>query len=335
MAPSAPSPVLLSVVTRSGRVESTHHGAAVVVEHGKVVHAWGDVEQLVYTRSCVKPFQALPFLERGLFERIGMTEPELAVMSASHDGTEEHVNVVRGFMQKAGVAEEALGCGPHAPYDLQSSLDIARRNEKPRPIHNNCSGKHTGFLRLARELDVPLERYLDPDSASQREIRAAVADMLELDAATIPVGLDGCGAPTFHVPLVALARGFAKLTTPSGLPTQRVAAVKKLLSAITHWPAVFSGHERLCSALITALPGRIYPKNGAEGVYTFGLTGTGLGVAIKVADGNERGYFPVVIDLLRRLGVLGEVPAALEAYRRHPIYNTQKILVGHVESALP
>jgi L-asparaginase II len=327
--------VTLARVTRSGEIESTHCGAVVVTRDDTVLHAWGDVDQPVFVRSAAKPFQLLPFFERGLADRYGVTAAETAILIASHSGTPEHVAVVRGLMARIGVDESELLCGPHAPYDIDACAEIVRTGGKPLPVHNNCSGKHAGFVRLARENDLDVKDYLDPQAASQQEVRRAVQEMTSTRDDQIFVGIDGCGAPTFRMPLVALARGFGRLATPSGCPPKRVAAARAQLSAITSFPRIFSGHGRLEEALINALPGRIFPKNGAEGVYAMGLAGTGIGVAIKVSDGNARGYQPVVIDLLVRLGILRDVPAELERFRSPPVMNTQKLVVGHVECALP
>ncbi|MEZ0314738.1 MAG: asparaginase [Myxococcota bacterium] len=328
------SAAILARVTRSGEPESLHRGSVVITKDDAVLHAWGNPDTPVFTRSAVKPFQMLPFLERGLADRYGVSPAELAVLVASHSGTPEHVAIVRGLMKKLGVEEGELRCGPHAPYDVQASIAIARAGEKPKPVHNNCSGKHVGFVRLARELGTDVERYLDPATPAQLEVKAAVRTMTGAAEGDLFVGIDGCGAPTFRMPLVALARGFGRLATPTGCPPQRVAALRAMLGAVTAFPRVFSGAGRLEEALLTALPGRIFPKNGAEGIYAIGLAGTGLGVAIKVDDGNERGYFPVVVALLQRLGVISDVPEVLERFRRLPIVNTQKLVVGHVESAL-
>jgi L-asparaginase II len=332
---STPEPnTILARVTRSGEVESVHRGTVVVTRDDAVLHAWGDVDAAVFVRSAAKPFQLLPFFERGLADRYGVTAAEVAILIASHNGTPEHVAVVRGLMQRIGVSESELLCGPHAPYDIHASVEIARTGGKPLPIHNNCSGKHTGFVRLAREHHVDVARYLDPAGASQQEVRQTVQEMTSTRDDEMFVGIDGCGAPTFRMPLVALARGFGRLATPSGCPPKRVAAARAMLGAITSFPHIFSGHGRLEEALINALPGRIFPKNGAEGIYAIGLPGTGIGIAVKIADGAARAYEPVIIDLLQRLGAFTDVPAELERFRRPPVVNTQKLVVGHVESAL-
>jgi L-asparaginase II len=325
---------ILARVTRSGEMESHHRGTIVITKDDAVLQAWGDPNVPVFTRSAVKPFQTLPFLEHGLADRYGVSPAELAILTASHSGTPEHVAVVRGLMKKLGVDESELRCGPHAPYDVQASIAIARAGEKPQPVHNNCSGKHVGFVRLARELGIEPAHYLDPTVASQREVRTAVREMTGVADNDLFVGIDGCGAPTFRMPLVGLARGFGRLATPTGCSPARAKACRDMLAAVTSFPRLFSGSGRLEEALLTALPGRVFPKNGAEGVYAIGIAGTGIGLAIKVADGHERGYWPVVVALLVRLGLITDVPPELERFREVPILNTQKILVGHVQSAL-
>lgn len=324
---------LLSVVERSGRVESRHHGAVVVVGREGVVHAWGDTDTQVYTRSAIKPLQALPLLERGVAKRLDLGAPELAVMCASHQGTPEHVEVVRGFLARGDFSEDDLLCGPHAPFDKRASLDIARAGGKPQRIHNNCSGKHTGFLHLAADMGVAPESYLDPESASQQLIRRTVGEMAGVDEADIELGVDGCGAPTLHLPLVALATAFFRLANPDGLPDVRAAACRRIFDAANREPVLLAGHGRLCTALIRSAPGQLITKNGAEGVYAAG-TANGYGVAIKVSDGAERGYTPVVVDLLQRLGIWSEVPAELADFAAVPVRNTRKALVGHVRSVL-
>ncbi|MBL9079684.1 MAG: asparaginase [Planctomycetes bacterium] len=344
-APAAAPPVanpVLTVVTRSGQVESWHRGAVAVCHDGEPVLAVGDVDGFVFARSAVKPLQALPFLERGLAERLALPDAELAVMCASHDGAPVHTAAVRSFLARGGLREDQLGCGPHAPFDADARRDLLRSGAKPEKVHNNCSGKHTGFLHLARACGDDLTRYLEPDSRAQQEVHAAVAAMAGCPA-PLPLGLDGCGAPTFRLPLVALARAFSRLANPTGLPPVRAAACRRILQAVGTAPTLLAGEERLCTALVRTWPGGCFAKNGAEGVYAVALAPDparrrwpgGLGLSIKIDDGAERGYQPVVVDLLRRLGVFAgdAVPAALQAFHRVPIHNTQRREVGEVRCA--
>ena len=329
----AQNPVL-ATVTRCGHVESWHRGCLVVVQHGKVVHAVGDVERLVFCRSATKPFQALPLLERGIAERCGFSTKELAVMVASHEGTQLHTDLVRGMLEKGGFSEHQLGCGPHVPFDRATAFELARQGERPSRLHNNCSGKHTGFLHLAAALGDSIAGYLDPDCKSQRAVRTAIEEMAEVEKGSLVAAIDGCGAPTYRLPLTALALAFARLTNPSGLAAVRARACGQLLAAIHDAPTCLAGKGQLTTELALALPGRIFPKNGAEGVYALGIAGLDLGLAVKIDDGNERAYFPVVVAALVQLGVLSAVPANLADFARVPVFNTQKKLVGAVEARL-
>lgn len=331
---------VLALVTRSGRGESWHRGAVAVCHDGERVAALGDTDRIVFARSAVKPLQALPFLERGLADSLRMPDAELAVLCASHDGAPEHVAAVRSFLARGGLREEQLGCGPHAPFDPASRRELLRRGERPGKVHNNCSGKHTGFLHLARACGDDLAAYLSPDSRSQQEVHAAVAAMAGCQA-PLETGLDGCGAPTFRLPLVALARAFSRLANPDGLPSVRAAACRRILAAAGRAPTLLAGERRFCTALVRTWPGRCFAKNGAEGVYAVALAPdprrprwpSGLGIAIKIDDGAERGYQPVVVELLRRLGAFAgdEVPPALQPFHRLPIDNTQGRRTGEVE----
>jgi L-asparaginase II len=192
-------------------------------------------------------------------------------------------------------------------------------------------------LHLAADLGADVADYLQPHGPGQTLVRRTVAEMAGIDAAEIEAGLDGCGAPTLRFPLVALARAFYRLANPQDLPAVRAEACRTLFAAVNREPFFLAGPGRLCTSLIESAPGRLYPKNGAEGVYAVGIAGrggAGFGFAVKVEDGNERGYVPVVVDALHRLGVWSDVPAALADSHRVPLRNTQNLLVGHVRSAL-
>ena len=339
---SASNPVL-AVVMRSGRVESWHRGAVVVCHGDEIVLVEGEANALVFARSATKPFQALPFLERGLASRLGVSVAEIAVMCASHDGAPVHVDAVRSLLRRGALREDQLGCGPQTPFDTDTRLELIRRGEKPGKVHHNCSGKHAGFLHLARECGDDLANYLDPSCASQHEVQAAMAAMAGL-AAPSEVGLDGCGAPTFVLPLVALARAFAALGNPANLPAARAAACRTIVDAAGREPVLVAGERRLCTTLLRTWPGRVFAKNGAEGVYALAIGPDvrrdrwpkGLGIAVKIDDGAERGYQPVVVDLLRALGLFdgGAVPAPLERFHRLPLHNSQQRLVGDVHCAV-
>ncbi|HEB54420.1 MAG TPA: asparaginase [bacterium] len=340
---TAPNPVL-SIVTRSGEVESWHRGAVAVWHECEPVLEVGDVAAPVFVRSAVKPLQALPLFERGVVDRLALSTAERAVLCASHDGTDEHVAAVRSLLARGGLDEDRLGCGPHAPFAKEARLAMLRRGASPEKVHNNCSGKHAGFLYLARECGDELGDYLQPESAAQRLVHATVAEMAGLDG-PLPTGLDGCGAPTFRLPLRGLARAFCRMANPDGLAPVRAAACRSIFAAVGEAPAMLAGQGRLCTALVGTWPGRSFAKNGAEGVYVVALSADparrrwpgALGIAVKVDDGAERGYQPVVVDLLRWLGAFGEavagVPAPLQRFWQVPVRNTQRRPVGEVRCA--
>lgn len=334
---------VLAVATRSGAIESWHRGAVAVVHGDELVLALGEVERPVFARSAVKPFQALPLLERGFADAQRLPAGELAVLCASHDGTPAHTAAVRSLLARGGFGEDQLGCGPHAPFDSEARRLLLQRGERPGRVHNNCSGKHAGFLHLAAACGTPLAGYLDPEGASQREVNAAVAAMAGLPA-PLPTGLDGCGAPTFMLPLAALARAFARLVNPAAHAPVRARACQRILAAVGEAPVLLAGERRFCTALVRQWPGRAFAKNGAEGVYAVALAADParvhwpgpLGIAIKIDDGAERGYQPVVVELLQRLGALPAVlPPALAAFAPLPIDNTQGRRVGEVRSQVP
>lgn len=332
---------ILATVSRSGRVESWHCGAVVVMHDDELLLAVGDVDAGVYARSATKPLQALPFFEHGLDRSLALTDGEIAVLCASHEGTEAHVATVRQLLARGGLHEDKLGCGPHAPYDAAARRALLATGSRPLRVHNNCSGKHTGFLHLAAACGDPLARYLDPGCRSQQQVAATVAAMA--GTGLLEVGVDGCGAPTFWLPLRGLARAFARLANPESLSSVRADACRKILGAVGREPVLLAGEERFCTALLRCLPGRMFPKNGAEGVYAVGVAPDparracpgGLGIAVKIRDGQERGYQPVIVDLLARLGVFGAgVPASLRDWHVLPLQNTRREPVGEVRCAI-
>lgn len=331
-----PPSVALATAWRSGRAESFHRGTVAIAWSSGRQQTLGDARAPVFVRSAIKPLQALPLLELGVAERAGFSDAELAIICASHNGTDDHVAAARGLLQRGGFAEEHLLCGPHAPFDRAAAAALVRERREPTRLHNNCSGKHTGFLWLARELGAPLASYADADGEVQQLIRRTVAEMAGLPAAEIDAGLDGCGAPALRLPLPGLARAFCRLANPNDLAAVRAAACDRLLQAVSRQPVLLAGRGRLCTALIESAPGRVLPKNGAEGVYALGVRGVageGFGIAIKVSDGEQRGYLPVIVELLAHLGLWPAVPSALADFQRPPIVNTQGRHVGEVTSA--
>lgn len=341
--PNAQANPVLVEVSRSGRVESEHRGAVVVWHDDEVLLACGDVERPVFARSATKPLQALPFLERGLHRQYQLEARHVAVLCASHAGADEHLAAVREVLARAGLREEQLQCGPHAPFDDAARRALFAAGQRPGRIHNNCSGKHAGFLALALACGDDPANYLEPGCKAQQEVARAVQAMAGL-AEPAWTGLDGCGAPTFWLPLVALAKAFARLANPIGMPPVRSEACRTILAAAAQAPSLLEGRGMLCTEIVKALPGTSFAKNGAEGVYALALAPEprrrrcpgAVGVAVKIDDGSQRAYPPVVVEVLRWLGAFAgaEVPPALATFWRTPVGNTQQKVVGEVRCAL-
>lgn len=301
-------------ISRGGHPESLHHGAMAAVDaSGALLASYGDVNASPFLRSSAKPFQALPFVEAGGVEHYGLTARELALVCASHSGTPEHLDVLAGILEKAGLDAAAMQCGVHPPLDAASAEALSQSGGAPDPRHNNCSGKHSGMLAFAKLRGWPLDDYLDPKHPLQQVILQAVAEMCDVAVEQIALGTDGCSAPNFALPLRHAALGLARLVDPSGLPPGRAKACDQIFRAMTGHPDMVAGTGRFDTRLMQVTGGRILSKGGAEGYQAFAVRGGasgagsgGMGVAIKIADGDARGWArpAVALEALRQLDVL-------------------------------
>ncbi|MBI3516428.1 MAG: asparaginase [Proteobacteria bacterium] len=304
------NPVLVEV-TRGPMVESRHRGAAVVVdEAGKRVRSWGDVAQPVYPRSANKPLQAVALVETGAAERWGASDPEVALACASHFGEPRHTAAVAQFLARLGLGADDLECGVHAPYHAASAEALIRDGKPPTTLHNNCSGKHTGFLATAAHLGEPTRGYVAHDHPVQRRVSRILAELYGLEVERLPWGVDGCGIPTLGVPLEALARGMARLADPSGLGADRAAAARRIVRAITAHPLMIGGADSFASRVTAALDGAVIAKSGAEGVYAALVPARGWGIALKIDDGAPRAAELALIAIVAQLGVLDTTQSA-------------------------
>lgn len=317
------TPQPLFEVTRGRIVESTHYGSIAVVDsRGKLIASYGDPQMVAFLRSSAKPFQALPFVERGGVERFGFTMRELALSCASHEGSALHLQTVLELQKKIGIDEASLQCGTHMPGDVDELRSLIVHNRQPTTNHNNCSGKHTAMLAHAKMRGLPLDNYLDTHHPIQKDILATFAEMCLLTVKEVELGTDGCSAPNFAVPLYNAALGFARLCDPHELPETRASACARITSAMTAHPEMVSGYGEFDEQLMKTGEGRIVCKRGAEGYQIVGLLpgalgadSPGVGIALKVSDGDasrlgsglestNRVRPAVVIEILRQLGVL-------------------------------
>jgi len=337
-------------LTRGKVVESIHFGAAAVVDSAGRLLAWlGDPQTVTFMRSSAKPLQALGFIEGGGDQTFHLTSKELAIICASHEGTDEHVEVVKGIQGKVGVQESDLLCGTHQPIHAPTQQALLARGEEPGQNRNNCSGKHTGMLAFARMQGLPISDYINPEHPIQQSILETVAYMCGLPVERIEVGIDGCSAPNFAVPLYNAALAFARLCDGRGLQPERAAACKRIVTAMMANPVMVGGKGRFDTRLMETCEGRIVAKGGAEGFLCMGLTAgalgagsPGVGVAIKIADGDiskyktdgssyNRARPAVSLEVLRQMDYIGakELKAlALDFGPTSPVVNLRRLVTG-------
>jgi len=299
------NPVLVEV-TRGDFVESRHRGSAVVVNTaGEVVQAWGDVERLVYPRSALKPIQALPLIETGAAARWGLGLEEIALACASHNSEPFHVGTVVRWLDRVGLGIDDLECGPCEALSLDVTKQMSRAHIDFTRAHNNCSGKHAGFLSTALHMGEPTKDYIQPDHPVQRRVTAAIENLSGASLAHVPCSADGCGIPVFAVPLVALARGQAAMLAHKP-GTVRGDACRTILDAMAAHPEMVAGTDRFDTRMMRALGGSVLTKIGAEGVHVAILPDQGFGIALKMDDGAMRASELAMACVLDGLGVIDD-----------------------------
>jgi L-asparaginase II len=334
-------PVLVEVL-RGGTVESFHRGALAVVDADARVHtALGDIDRPVFPRSAVKVLQALPLVASGAAERFGLTDEELALACASHGGEPDHVRTAASVLAKVGLDERALECGTHWPAYDGALKALARAGREPGALHNNCSGKHAGFVCLGCHLVGEGDRagfvrgYVGPDHPVMREVTAALQAATGFDLGRAGRGTDGCSIPTFAIPLRALALGFARVATGVGLDGDHARAAERLRRAVARAPFMVAGSGRFDTHVMQRFGERVFCKVGAEGVYCAALPELGLGLALKMDDGNNARAAEVVMAALleRLLRPTGEEAALLAGYSDATLRNWNGIEVGRLRAA--
>jgi L-asparaginase II len=319
-------------VTRGGVVESRHAASAVVVDaDGTIVFAAGDVAQPVFPRSAVKALQALPLIESGAADRFGLDAAEIALACASHSGEPDHAETAAAMLAKAGRDGDCLECGAHWPMFEKAARSLAVSGARPSALHNNCSGKHAGFVCLSCALEEDPRGYVGADHAVQREVKAALEEMTGAVHADSARGIDGCSIPTYAVPLTALALGFARFATGKGLAPARAAAAARIRESVAAHPRMVAGTGRFDTVLMEALGARAFTKTGAEAVFCAALPEQGYGVALKVSDGGTRASEAVMAALIQRfLPLTGEEARVVDSLARPQMRNWNGIHVGEV-----
>jgi L-asparaginase II len=330
------NPILVEA-TRGKTVESVHRGAIAVCDgDGKSLWSCGDVDKPVFPRSAVKAIQALPLIETGAADRYGFGNRELALACASHSSEPEHMATAASMLARAGIGEDAYECGSHWPSQEAVLVAMARSGKTPTPICNNCSGKHAGFLCTAVHLGEATGGYTDGTHPVQQRVRAAMEHVTGAVHDERNMGIDGCSIPTWAIPLKNLAHGFARLVSGKGLAPSRTRAAGRLLDACMAEPFLVAGTAMACTRLMSAAPGEIFVKYGAEAVYCGALPKLGVGFALKCDDGSPRAVEAMVAALIARL--LGDDHRAGEtllAVADTAIANRMGTEVGRLRAVLP
>ncbi len=315
-------------------VENIHMGSVAVVDTGgKLLWSAGDCSAMTFTRSALKPFQALPFVLADGPARFGLSSAELALLCASHSGEQAHLAGVQSILSKIGLDDTHLECGCGTPLHYEAMGKTAPATAW-RALHHNCSGKHSGFLAWCRLHDVPGANYVAREHALQQAIRSTLAATVGMPASAMPAGIDGCSAPNYALPLDRLAHLFARLGMGAADP-QHGAAMGHLFDAMTGHPDMVSGQARCDLAYMQAGAGDWVSKVGADGVQAIGIRSAGLGIAIKIADGAPRALQAATFSVLDQLGLLDAPRRAMLAhYRQPPLINARGTAVGDIRSVL-
>jgi L-asparaginase II len=323
-----PGHVPLVETTRGGTTECVHFGSIAVVDPaGTLLASAGDPDSLNFTRSTLKPLQALPFIEDGGLAHFGFTSHELALMCASHSGEAIHVSTVQRMLGRIGLDDRALQCGCHTPAYFAATETAPPPGAIWSSVFHNCSGKHTGFLAYCRMHELPIDHYLDSGHPLQQRIRTTVARFANGDEITL--GIDGCTAPNFAMPLKRLAQSYARIATDDSQE------MRALFFAMTQHPDLVSGARRADLAVMQSGAGDWVSKAGADGVHAIGVRSRRLGIAVRVADGNVRALHAAIVEVLQQLGLLDDPSGTpLAAYDCPPIRNYRGIETGAVVPVL-
>ncbi len=320
-------------VYRGDVIEAQHCATVAVVDaEGKLTHYLGDPEMIYMTRSAVKPFQALPLVRTGGFDQFKFTPEHLAVMCASHNGNDKHREVVLSALQQAGNRPEDLQCGTHLPIHMRLKGLRPEHGEDKDPLRHNCSGKHAGFLALARYMGVPDADYINPQSKSQQLVKEAVGEICEFPAEQISVGVDGCSAPVFSMRVRNLAVGFKNLAIPQSKDARTRQALRRIKEAMTTHPFLVAGEGRFDYDFMRSFPGNGVSKVGAEAIQGMGFSDPPIGICVKIRDGGTRALGPVCVEVLKQLGIIDNVVAYpyLKDYVGPTIRNYRDIVCGRI-----
>ncbi|MBP2299995.1 asparaginase [Azospirillum picis] len=330
----ADSPITVEV-TRGTMVESIHRARACIVDAaGHVLARWGDIEAPVYARSAIKSLQAIPLVETGALDAFALGDEELALACSSHNGEARHTGLARAWAERVGLSVGDYECGAQVPYDPETAADLLRRGEAPTAFHNNCSGKHTGFLTTAMHKGERLKGYVRYGHPVQQRILGVLEQMTGQDLSGAPWGIDGCSIPTIGIPLGAIAYAMARIADPIDLPDARAEAVTRIARAWGGHPFLIAGTGTFDTAVMEAAEGAVLVKGGAEGVGCAVIPDQGIGIALKIEDGAARAREVAMAALIRATGALSDAQwARVPDLLTVPLLNRAGTRVGELRPA--
>ncbi len=322
--------------SRNGQVENIYRGDAVVVnlDDDEVIYELGDRFKKTFWRSSAKPFQVLPLVEAGGIERYNISGEELALMCASHGGEEGHVEAVETLLKKIGFSEPDLHCGPAPPMYRPAVKEILKRKQNWTQLHNCCSGKHSGMLAIAAIKGYATDGYEEINHPLQQEVLEIASEISGVKKEEIGIGVDGCGAPIFYMPLFNMAKAYAYLSKPGSLAGDiRAGALKKVAEAMSAYPWYVAGTGRLDTVLMEVTGGRLLAKLGADGVYCVSFMGEGKGIALKIECGVIKAIEPAIVEILRRLNYIDHREEEVIIKKLDfSIYNHRKESIGSLQA---
>lgn len=320
-------------VYRGGFLESTHEvHIAVVKNSGELLCSYGNPLRKTFPRSALKPFQAIPLIRRNVVDKYNFSDADIAICCASHNGESRHRDQVLGILHKLKLDESYLKCGAHAPKNEKMYKKLIHENKEITQVYNNCSGKHAGMLGDCLALNEDIESYYKSSHPLQREIVETLISVCGIERNDLEIGIDGCGLPTHQFPLRKLAQGFSNLALPNSILNQTyVNAFKRIRNSMMSHSEMVGGDNSFDTDIMNNMPGKVVTKAGAEGVQGIGLVNSGIGIAVKVEDGNARGASVVAMEVLRQLNFINNKEYELmNAYNKPDVMNVSGLKVGEI-----
>lgn len=327
------NPVLVQTC-RGDLIENHHRGAYVVVDtDGDVLAAAGNFQSIIYARSSLKPINVLAMITSGAADALSVTDQEIVLACASHNGDDIHVNLVREWLERLGLSYHDLECGIHAPMGKSANKALRAAGQNPTALHNACSGKHAGFMTLAKHMGYPIKGYSHMGSATQEHVMSVAAEILGIDKNTAPRGVDGCCIPMMGMSILNLAKGMARLANPYGVSDGLRLACERVTRSVQAHPELIAGTGRFCTDVISLTDGEVLVKMGADGVFAGWIPSKKWGIALKIDDGNLKAAEVAMAALLKQLKLIPN-PEMFDHWINQPIHTWTRDIVGQFESGV-